>query len=112
LTRVIDWLDGRIADKIAKGFKGVAARLQTSKIQDTYRISKSAAMKRYTNKRESPPCPIEKVEIYQHFEQARGPTERAFSEAEPNSPFYLRRKSPHEDTPEATKDYMLSEHNI
>jgi hypothetical protein len=31
-TRVIDWLAARIADEIAKGFKGVAARLQAPKI--------------------------------------------------------------------------------
>jgi hypothetical protein len=35
-TRVIDCLDVRIVDEIAKGFKGVAARLQASKIQDMY----------------------------------------------------------------------------
>jgi hypothetical protein len=35
-TRVIDWPDARIADEIAKGFKRVKARLQTSKIQNTY----------------------------------------------------------------------------
>jgi hypothetical protein len=35
-TRIIDWLDGKIADEIAKGFRGVATRLQASKIQETY----------------------------------------------------------------------------
>jgi hypothetical protein len=69
-TRVIDWLDAKIADEIAKGFKGVTARLQASKIQDIYRTSKSAAMKRYINKRESPSCPIDEVEIYEYFKQA------------------------------------------
>jgi hypothetical protein len=34
-TRVIDWLNARIAYEIAQGFKEVAARLQASKIQDT-----------------------------------------------------------------------------
>jgi hypothetical protein len=34
--RVIDWLDVRIADKIAKRFKEVASRLHAPKINDTY----------------------------------------------------------------------------
>jgi hypothetical protein len=34
-TRVIDWLDARIAEEIAKGFKRVEARWQPLKIQDT-----------------------------------------------------------------------------
>jgi hypothetical protein len=66
-TKVIDWLDARIADEIVKGFKRVAARLKASKIQDTYRTSKSAAMKRYINKRGSLPCPIDEVEVYEYF---------------------------------------------
>jgi hypothetical protein len=33
-TRIIDWLDARIANEIAKGFKRVDARLEASKIQD------------------------------------------------------------------------------
>jgi hypothetical protein len=41
-----------------------------------------------------------------------GPAKRAFYEAEPDSPFYLYRKSPHENVPEAMKDYMRSEDNI
>jgi hypothetical protein len=66
-TKAIDWLDARIVDKIAKRFKGIAARLQASKIQDTYRTSKNAPMKRYINKRESLRCPIDEVEIYEYF---------------------------------------------
>jgi hypothetical protein len=41
-----------------------------------------------------------------------GPTKQAFYEADENSPFYLRRKLPEEDVPEAIMDYMLSEDNI
>jgi hypothetical protein len=111
-TKVIDWLDAGITDEIAKGFKGVTARLQTSKIQDAYRTSKSAVMKKCINKRESSPCPIDEVEIYKYFKQAWKPTERAFYEAEPDSPFYLHRKLPDENVLEAMKDYMLSEDNI
>jgi hypothetical protein len=35
-TRGIDWVDARIADEIAKGLKGIAERLQVSKIQNAY----------------------------------------------------------------------------
>jgi hypothetical protein len=38
--------------------------------------------------------------------------EKAGSEAEPDSPFYLHWKLPHEDVPEAKKDEMLSDDNI
>jgi hypothetical protein len=38
-------------------------------------------MKKYINKRESSPCPIDEVEIYEYFRQAWRPTERAFFEA-------------------------------
>jgi hypothetical protein len=57
----------RIAEEIAKGFKRVAARLEASKIQDIYPTSKSTAKKRYINKRELPPCPIDEVEIDKYF---------------------------------------------
>jgi hypothetical protein len=69
-------------------------------------------MKRYINKRESPPCPIDEVEIYEYFKKAWGPTERVFYEAEPDSPFYLHRKFPDEKVSEAMKDFLLSENNI
>jgi hypothetical protein len=52
---------------ITKGFKAREARLQASKIQHMCRTSKSASMKRYINKRESPPCPIDKVAIDEYF---------------------------------------------
>jgi hypothetical protein len=42
----------------------------------------------------------------------RGPTKKAFAQAEPDSPFYLHCKLPDEDIPEAMKNYMLSEDNI
>jgi hypothetical protein len=41
-----------------------------------------------------------------------GQTERAFYEAERDSPFYLHRKLPDEDGPEAMIDYVLPEANI
>jgi hypothetical protein len=37
--------------------------------------------------------------------------ERAFFQAEPDSPFYLHRKLPDEDVPETMKDYLRSEAN-
>jgi hypothetical protein len=63
-TRVINWLEAKITYGIANGFGGAAQRSQAWRVQDTYRTSKSATMKRYINKRESPPCPIEEKKIY------------------------------------------------
>jgi hypothetical protein len=42
-------------------------------------------MKRSINNRESLPCPIEEVEIYDYFNEAEGSTERAIYEGEPDS---------------------------
>jgi hypothetical protein len=61
-------------------------------------------MKRCINKRKSPPCPIDEVEIYEYFRQAWGPRERIFLEAESNSLFSLHRKLLDEDRLEAMKD--------
>jgi hypothetical protein len=57
-TRVIEWLDARITEEIAKEFEDMAGKYREWKVQDTYRKSKSTAMKRFINKKESPPCPI------------------------------------------------------
>jgi hypothetical protein len=68
-TRVINWLEAKITDGMVNGFGGVAQRLQAWRVQNTYMTSKSAAMKRYINKRESRPCLIEEEKIYQHFRE-------------------------------------------
>jgi hypothetical protein len=49
-TKVIGWLEAKIADGIANEFGEVAQRLQAWRVQDAYRTSKSAAMKRYIHK--------------------------------------------------------------
>jgi hypothetical protein len=54
--RVIDWLEAKLMDTLADEKNQVMKRFQAWKVQDTYRISKSAAMKRFINKKESPPC--------------------------------------------------------
>jgi hypothetical protein len=68
-TRVIDWVDAKIADEMAKGFKGAAVTGQASKIDDT-RKPKRAATKRSINMRESPPCPIDESDIDKDVTQA------------------------------------------
>jgi hypothetical protein len=65
-------------------------------------------MKRYINKRESPPCPIDEVEIYERFKQAWGATETAFYEVESNTLVYMRHQLSDKDVSEAIKDYVLS----
>jgi hypothetical protein len=47
----IEWLDGKITEAIADETKGTAERYKRWKVQDTYRTSKSAAMKKYVNKK-------------------------------------------------------------
>jgi hypothetical protein len=71
-TKVIEWLDAKITEGITKGFEEMAEKYRDWIVQDTYRISKSAAMKRYINKKESPPCPIEEGKIYDYFQEAWG----------------------------------------
>jgi hypothetical protein len=71
-TRVTDWLDARNTDEIARRFTGVEPRLQALKIQEKHRTSNNAAMIRYVNKRESPPCSIDDLEIYKYWLQAWG----------------------------------------
>jgi hypothetical protein len=111
-TIIVDEVDARIADEIAKGFKGITTRSQASKIQAASGTFKSVAIKRYINKRELLSCPIDDVEICECFRSTWGPTQRQLYEAEPDSLFYLHRNLPGEDVAEAMNDYMLSEDKI
>jgi hypothetical protein len=99
-------------DEIAKGSEEMMKRVQAWKVQDTYRISKNAAMKRYINKRESPPCPIEEEKVCECFRETCDPPKQALFEAEQDSPFHLDKKLPNEDVPEDMIEDMLSEDNI
>jgi hypothetical protein len=80
--RVIGWLDAKITCELAKGSKGIAKRLQTWRVQDTYRISRSAATKRYINNRESSPGPIEEKDICEYYRETWSPPKQEFFEAE------------------------------
>jgi hypothetical protein len=111
-TKVIEWMEAKIIEEIAKDPEGVAKRLQAWRIQDRYRISKSVAMKRYINKRESPPCPIEEEKICEYYREVWGPPKQAFFEVEQDSPFHLHKKLPDEDVSEDMIESMLSDDNI
>jgi hypothetical protein len=111
-TRVIGWLEAKIFEEIAKDSEGVAKRLQAWRVQDTYRTSKSVAMKRYVNKRESPPCPIEENEICDYFRETWGPPKEEFFEADEQSQFHIFKKLPDDNVPEEMMEYMLSDDNI
>jgi hypothetical protein len=102
-TRVIDWLDARFAHEIAKGFKGLAARLQGSKIYDKYRTFKNAEMQRSINKRKSPLAQLMSWRSLTTSDKC-APTERALFQAESGWPFYLHRKLPDEEVSETMKD--------
>jgi hypothetical protein len=110
--KVIEWLEAKIFEETAKDFQGVAKRLQTWTVQETSRTSKSVAMKRYVNKRESPPFPIEEEEICAHYRWTWGLPKQKFFEAEQDCPFHLNKKLPDEDVPETMIEYMLSTENI
>jgi hypothetical protein len=69
-------------------------------------------MKKSINTRESPPCPIDEVEIYDYLKKAEESTERIFYQAELDSPFSLHYKLLDENVIEAMKDSTLAENNI
>jgi hypothetical protein len=111
-VRFIEWLDGKITEAITNETKETAERFKRSRIQDTYRTSKSIAMKKYINKQESPPCPIDQDRIYDYFQETWGPPQQAFFEAKENSEFFFHRKLPDDDVPEEIMNYMLSDDNV
>jgi hypothetical protein len=57
-------------DELAREPSDLMKRFQAWRVQDIYRNSKSAATKKYINKKESPSCPIDEENICQHFREA------------------------------------------
>jgi hypothetical protein len=111
-TKFIDWLDRKITEAIADETKGMTERFTRQKIQDTYRTSKSTVMKKYINKQESPPCPIDQNVICKYFQETWRPPRQTFFEADENTKFFLHRKLPDDDIPKKMMEYMLSDDNI
>jgi hypothetical protein len=66
-ARFIEWLDAKITEAVADEIKEMVERQRRWKVQDTYGTSKSAAMKKCINKKESPPCPVEQDTICKYF---------------------------------------------
>jgi hypothetical protein len=60
-NNVIEWLEAEILTNTANELKGMAERLHAKKVQEAYRTSPSIAMKRYIDRKVSPPCPTEKL---------------------------------------------------
>jgi hypothetical protein len=69
-------------------------------------------MKKYINKKESPPYLIEHDTICEYFREAWRPPREAFFEAEENFEFFLYRKLPDDNVPEEMRDYLFSDDNI
>jgi hypothetical protein len=69
-------------------------------------------MKRYINKRESPPYPIEEKEICDYFRKTWVSPKEVFFEADEESQFHVFRKLPNDNIPEEMMEYMLSDDNI
>jgi hypothetical protein len=109
---VVDWLEAKLVGALADETNQVMKRFQAWKIQETYRTSKSAAMRRFINKKESPPCQIEEEKICQHFRKTWSPPDKVFFEAEVGTLFDLEEKLPNQDVPEEMTNFMLSRDDI
>jgi hypothetical protein len=109
--RVIEWLTGMISSHVSKEIEGMGAKAHALRVQDAYRTSKSVAMKRYVEKKESPKCAIDKEVIEQHFGESWSKGICPFEEAPEGHPFHLEGKIGQEEE-EILMSYMLDEKNI
>jgi hypothetical protein len=68
-------------------------------------------MRRYVNKKYSPPCAINKEKIHNFFQNSWASQPLDFIEEQSDSPFFLEQKIP-DDATETMKEFMLNEKNI
>jgi hypothetical protein len=80
-------------------------------VREAYNVSKSIALKRDVNKKQSPACSIDKEEIHKFFQNIWATPTRDFSIATPDSPFYLEPKIPQEAT-ESMEEFMLNDKSL
>jgi hypothetical protein len=80
-------------------------------VREAYNSTKSIAMRRYVNKKYSPPCAINKEEIHEFFQKIWATPTLGFNEASPESPLFLEEKIP-ADATETMKEFMLNEKHI
>jgi hypothetical protein len=110
-AHVIEWLEVMITTEVLDQIHVANSNAQVRKIHETYRASKSIAMRRYVDKQYSPPCPIAKDDITAYFRNTWSPPERAFQEPDEESDFFLQGVIP-DDISEEMEEFMLNEKNI
>jgi hypothetical protein len=111
IKNAIDWLESLIITELEGELKGMADLLETQMVREAYNTTKSIAMRRYINKKHSPPCSIDKDQIQQFFQTSWATPPPDFEEAAPDSPLFLESRIP-ENATETMKEFMLNEKNI
>jgi hypothetical protein len=109
--KVIDWLESVIISELDGELKEMNGQLHTQLVRETYNSAKSIAMKRYVNKKQYTPCPIDKKAIHKHFQKVWATPSHDFIEATEESPLFLDSKIPTEAA-ETMEEFMLNEKNI
>jgi hypothetical protein len=109
--RVMDWLDSLITTEAMKQINAAKANPQMRRVQESYRTSKGITMRRNINPQFSPPCPIDKDTITEHFRETWSPPSQGFIEAEEGSEFFLEKILPDQVSNEMER-YMLDEDHI
>jgi hypothetical protein len=110
-SRVIEWLDSMIETHLSHLLEGMSAKFHEQRVQECYRASKSIAMRRYVNTKESPTCPIDPVAITRHYEDVWAPPPEGFQPAEEDSVFFLNQRIPKEGSDEMM-EYLTKDENI
>jgi hypothetical protein len=111
IENVIEWLESLIISELEGELKATADLLHKQMVTEAYNTTKSIAMRRYINKKHSPPCAIDKDQIHQFFQNSWATPPANFEEATPNSPLFLEARIP-ESATEMMKEFMLNEKNI
>jgi hypothetical protein len=109
--KVIDWVESLIVSEVAGEIEGIGKQMHSQKVQEAYRTTKSIAMKRYIDKRNSPQCEIPRAEVEDHYRGIWAKPAAHFKEAEEGSPLFLEAKIPEEATTEM-EEFMMDEENI
>jgi uncharacterized C2H2 Zn-finger protein len=109
--RVIEWLESLMMTEVEAEVEGMTERMQAQRVQEAYRTSKSIAMRRYVDKVQSPPCPIEVEGVRAHFGETWSAPRVEFQEAGPDSIFHLEPRLPAEASAEM-EEYMTNEKHI
>jgi hypothetical protein len=109
--KVVDWVESLIVMEVAGEIEGLGKQMQAERVREAYRTTKSIAMKRYVDKKNSPQCDISKEEVQSHYQKIWAQPAQHFKEAEVGNPLFLERRIP-EDATEEMEEYMTEERNI